>query len=96
MAIRSRSRSTRIFQDEPVTSPGSGNTKPDATIGTGNGFELRAERDARGDGRVYHVTFTADDGAATCTGTVQAAVPKSQGRNGTAVDGGPLYDSTAH
>lgn len=83
-----------IFQDEPVQVPGSGSTKPDATIGHGNAFEVRAERDARGDGRVYHVAFTADDGAVSCTGVVHAAVALRQGRNGGAVDGGPLYDST--
>ena len=85
---------TSIFQDEPVHSPGSGNTGPDGTgVGTATP-SVRAERDGGGDGRVYHITFTAtDSGGASCTGVVTVGVPKSQG-SGPPVDEGPLYDST--
>jgi len=84
-----------IFQDEPVNGRGDGSFRPDAVIGHGDRFELRAERDGRGNGRVYHVDFAASDGVASCTGSVQVAVPASQGRGGDAVDDGPLFDATA-
>jgi CSLREA domain-containing protein len=86
---------TSIFQDEPVNSPGSGNTSPDATgVGTATP-SVRAERDGGGDGRVYHITFTATNGnGASCTGSVTVGVPHDQGHNGGPVDQGSLYDST--
>ena len=88
---------TSVFQDEPVDTPGDldGSTSPDATgIGDATAF-LRAERVAGGNGRVYHVGFTASDGLGqSCVGTVQVAVPSHQGRNGAAVDDGALYDAT--
>ena len=83
-----------IWQDEPVLGPGSGNTAPDGMgIGTNMAW-VRAERMAGGDGRVYHIYFTATDShGATCSGEVQVAVPHN--RNNLPVDGGPLYNSTA-
>lgn len=84
-----------IYQDEPVKGTGSGDTSPDGNgVGTPTA-QVRAERAGNGDGRVYHIAFTADDGnGGTCEGTVLVSVPKSQGKNGAAVDGGVLYDST--
>jgi CSLREA domain-containing protein len=81
---------TRIRQDEPV---GKGNSAPDGKgVGTATA-ELRAEKLGNGDGRVYHVYFTAGDGhGGACTGEVRVSVPHDQARP--AVDGGPLYDST--
>jgi hypothetical protein len=83
-----------IFQDEPVTGIGDGNTSPDATrIGTGTA-SVRAERSGRGNGRVYTVFFRAvNDGGAQCNGSVEVAVPQSRNRD--AVNDGPLFDSTA-
>jgi CSLREA domain-containing protein len=84
---------TRVFQDEPVASPGSGDTSPDATgLGTA-APAVRAERDGGGDGRVYHITFTATAIGGTCTGTVTVGVPHNPGTKGP-VDQGALYDST--
>jgi predicted extracellular nuclease len=86
-----------IFQDEPVDAVGAGDgrTSPDgAGVGTGTA-EVRAERSARGNGRVYHVGFTAtDEHGASCSGTVLVSVPRDQGRNAAAVDDGAMYDST--
>ena len=84
-----------IYQDEAVDAPGSGNTSPDGQgVGTSSA-EVRAERAGNGNGRVYHIFFTADDGhGGSCSGEVLVSVPKSQGANGAAVDDGPLYDST--
>jgi cysteine-rich repeat protein len=88
---------TGVSQDELVkaTGTGSGNTSPDATLSP---LAVRAERDGNpqspGDGRVYHISFTADDGqGGTCSGTVTVCVPHDQGGSSTCVDGGPLYDS---
>lgn len=91
---------TSIFQDEPVNTIGDGNTAPDADgVGTATAH-VRAERTGSkqvpGDGRVYHVGFTATDGAgASCSGTVTVCVPHDQGQGSACIDGGPLYDSTA-
>ncbi|HEX5759821.1 MAG TPA: SBBP repeat-containing protein [Thermoanaerobaculia bacterium] len=83
---------TAIRQDEPPAKKGS----PDAAgVGTATP-RLRAERLGSGDGRVYHVDFTARDGAGgECTGTVRVCVPHDQRPAATCKDGGPLYDSTA-
>ena len=83
-----------IFQDEPVTSP-TGTTCPDG-IGVGTAVaKVRNERiiTPAGDGRVYHIGFTATDGAgASCTGEVQVCVPLKEGE--ACGDQGALFDST--
>jgi hypothetical protein len=83
---------TRIFQDEPV---GRGVHSPDGRgIGTGLA-EVRAERNQNGNGRVYHIRFTAsDDWGGICSGKVTVGVPPDQGGVITPVDDGELYDST--
>jgi hypothetical protein len=84
-----------IYQDEPVDSTGDGSFVPDGQ-GVGDAMAyVRAERDGSGNGRVYHIGFTADDGkGGTCSDTVMVGVPKSQGKKGAPVDDGKLYDST--
>ena len=86
---------TGIRQDEPTQAPGTGHTCPDATgIGTSTA-QLRAERDGHGDGRVYHVAFSAvDTEGASCTGEVTVCVPHDQHKPVGCVDQGPIYDST--
>ena len=86
---------TGITQDEPLNGGGQGNTCPDA-IGVGTATaSLRAEREGGGDGRVYHISFTADDGrGGRCTTTVTVCVPHDQGQGRVCVDQGPLVDST--
>jgi len=86
-----------IFQDEAVDATGSGNTAPDGRI-IGATAEVRSERvggkKAPGDGRVYHIGFTADDGkGGVCSAEVSVGVPHDQ-RGGVPVDGGALFDST--
>ena len=61
---------------------------------------VRAERSgtrrAPGDGRVYHISFDAEDGQdGTCSGTVQVCVPHDGRPDGACVDQGPLFDSTS-
>jgi streptogramin lyase len=82
---------TAIRQDEPLTRTGA----PDAAgIGTSTP-QLRASRQGGGDGRVYRLTFVAEDAAgASCTGTVTVCVPHDQGRGRTCGDGGALFDAT--
>lgn len=84
-----------IFQDEPVNGTGDGNTSPDGKgIGTSSA-EVRAERAGTGNGRFYHIGFTADDGkGGTCAGAVAVSVPKNMGKKGAPVDDGALYNST--
>jgi hypothetical protein len=63
-------------------------------IGTSQA-EVRAERNQSGDGRVYHIYFTAvDPSGGTCSGEVLVDVPPDQGGVIDPIDGGPLYDST--
>jgi CSLREA domain-containing protein len=84
-----------IFQDEPVDAPGDsdGNTAPDASLSP---LQVRAEREGLGNGRVYHINFTASDGhGGSCQATVTVCVPHDQGQGRVCVDGGPLYNSTA-
>lgn len=87
---------TGIFQDEPTNAKGDGNHCPDATgLGTATA-RIRAERSAHGDGRVYHLLFTAGDGqGGTCQGEVKICVPRNQGGQATCVDQGPRFDATA-
>jgi hypothetical protein len=85
-----------IFQDEPVNGRGDGNTSPDGQGLGSSAAQVRAERQGSGNGRVYHIGFTAADGNwGTCLGEVTVGVPKSQGKKWRVpVDEGPLYDST--
>ena len=84
-----------IFQDEPVDNRGDGSFGPDGQgVGTSTAH-VRVERAGSGNGRVYHISFTADNGhGGRCSGVVQVGVPKNRGKKGSPIDGGPLYDST--
>ena len=68
---------TDVVSNEPVNAPGSGNTAPDAQL---DPLAVRAERSGNGSGRIYTISFVADDGqGGTCTGAVQVCVPHDQG-----------------
>lgn len=84
---------TSIFQDEPVGAAGSGNTQPDGQGVGSSTAEVRAERAGKGNGRVYHIGFRAENDFSFCTGEVLVSVPKSKKKS--AVDDGSLYDSTS-
>lgn len=78
---------TGITQDEPIAE----NVDGDG-VGTDTA-QVRAERDGNGDGRVYEISFSADDGnGGMCTGSVNVKVPHDQSGN-VAVDGGQNYNS---
>ena len=79
---------TGISQDEKT-----GKTADASGIGTST-VTLRAERDGNGDGRAYHIFFTADDGKGGITnGAVIVKVPHDQSGK-RSFDQGALYDST--
>jgi hypothetical protein len=81
-----------IFQDEPV---GKEPHTPDGKGREEQQAQVRAERDGKGNGRVYHISFNAADGkGGLCSGKVRVAVHHDQGVGIDAIDGGPLYDST--
>lgn len=77
---------TSIQQDEATNAKGSGNTPVDGQgIGTSTA-QIRSERAGPGDGRVYEIGFTADDGnGGSCDGSVLVGVPHS-GKGKPAVD----------
>ncbi len=88
---------TSITQDEPINTRGDGNTCPDGQIVDGQAL-VRAERTGTpgipGNGRVYAIGFTADDGqGGQCTGTVFVCVPHDMGGSSTCVDDGQRYNS---
>jgi hypothetical protein len=73
-----------ITSNEGTNAPGSGHASPDiqgATFGTDDRqFELRAERSGGGSGRVYTITYEAEDHSGNKTrSSVTVTVPKSQG-----------------
>lgn len=87
---------TSIRQDEPVNDTADGNTRVDGGgLGTGTA-KVRAERSGDpGNGRVYHLGYSARDGhGGTCSGTVKVGVPYDLDSLSEPVDEGPLYDST--
>jgi hypothetical protein len=84
---------TGVTQDEPVNGLGDGDTSPDAVL-QGDKALLRAERSGTGNGRVYRVSFTANDGyGGSCAGAVTVCVPHDR-RPGTCVDDGQRYNAT--
>jgi hypothetical protein len=77
---------TQVRQDENP------NGEIDAKLTDGE-LLLRAERDGGGDGRVYHISFTAtDSGGASCNGQVTVCVPHDRGKL-SCIDQGPVYAS---
>jgi hypothetical protein len=77
---------TGIWQDEAVRTEADGVIDRDQVL-------LRAERDGRNNGRVYHVAFTATyRGGDICRHEILVAVPPD--KDMAAVDDGPLADAT--
>jgi hypothetical protein len=84
---------TGVTQDEPVNAKGDGNTSPDAILQAGVA-SVRTERSGNGDGRVYQISFKAEDGkGGMCAGAVSVGVPHSMKKGTTAVDSGQNYNS---
>ena len=70
-----------VTQDEAVTGPGD-LTSPDARLIDGHPawVRVRAELDTGGNGRVYRISYTVSDGAATCAGTTLVGVVAAKGQ----------------
>ncbi|MDF1780153.1 MAG: putative Ig domain-containing protein, partial [Alcanivoracaceae bacterium] len=82
-----------INQDEPLNENGDGSTEIDAQGVGQSAALLRAERQGGGDGRVYHIGFSATDiSGAQCRGEVRVDVRHN--RKTPAIDGGSLFSST--
>jgi hypothetical protein len=87
---------TGVQQDEP---PALGKRAPDAVVDGTGVAAVRATRLGKGDGRVYRVCFTANDGkpGGAADGVVYISVPHDQGHP-VAIDGGLVigyFNSTA-
>jgi hypothetical protein len=83
-----------ISSNEPANSTGDGNTSPDisgATFGTDDRtFQLRAERKGNGNGRVYTVTYSAQDASGnTAQQIATVTVAHDQGVSDYTVDASP-------
>lgn len=84
---------TGVTQDEPVSGSEVGDSGPDAIL-LGSSADIRAQRIAAGNGRVYRLEFSANDGkGGSCTGTATVQVPNSQKPGQAIVDDGQLYNS---
>jgi len=82
-----------ITQDEPTSGLGKSNKSPDGFILESDTALIRAERDGKGDGRVYEVSFTAEDGnGGMCSNSRLIGVPHDS--NNDPIDSGQIYDST--
>lgn len=69
---------------------GDGNTDPDILLSC-DGVDLRAERSGNGDGRIYTLSWRAEDAAGNAAeGDCHVVVPHDQGGGG-AVDGADAY-----
>jgi hypothetical protein len=84
---------TAITQDEPTNGLGDGDTTPDGFgVGTAQA-QVRAERSGTGNGRVYVISFRADDGkGGSCLGAVKVGVPHD--KKDTPIDDGQRFEST--
>jgi len=84
---------TGVTQDEPVDDVGDGDTCPDAVIVDG-AAQVRHERSARGNGRVYTIWFTADDGqGGTCAGAADVCIPHDGGPGRPCIKDNRVVDS---
>jgi len=85
---------TEVRQDEPADGLGDGDTPCDASIAADSGsVRLRAERAGGGNGRVYHVFFTASNALGSCPGEVTVSVPSDKKPGRGCGDEGPIHPS---
>jgi hypothetical protein len=83
---------TDIIQDEPINGLGNDDQSPDAILTAGDIVQMRSERAENGDGRVYYISFVANDGrGGQCDGVVAVNVPNNQ--IGLAIDSGTYFSS---
>jgi len=83
-----------VTQDEPLNGLGDGDTSPDAIFSDGI-LLVRTERAGGGNGRVYKISFQADDAFGEgCAGTVIVCVPHDR-KDPACIDDGQIFSSTA-
>jgi hypothetical protein len=84
---------TGITQDETTNGLKGKDKSPDGFgVGTDTA-QIRAQKDPKGNGRVYEISFDADDGnGGTCNDSVKVVVPKNKKTD--PVDDGQSFDST--
>jgi hypothetical protein len=63
-----------ITSNEPVNGVGDGDTDPDWIVIDAHHIQLRAERSALGNGRIYTITVTADDGCNPAVSVVKQVI----------------------
>lgn len=82
---------TEVQQDEPTNGLGDGDKSPDAILLP---LQVRSERSGTGDGRVYEISYTLDDGnGGSCDGSITIGVPHSVKKS--VVDSIFRFDSTS-
>ena len=87
-------RAERMGKSWKEPKSGKGSVKSPSSGKSGKSSSSSKSDKGGGNGRVYHITFTATDSLGlTCTGTVLVGVPHDQS-GPAAVDDGALYDST--
>ena len=71
-----------VQQDEPVSRAGGKQSGSDAQLPGGaaatNQVQVRAERIASGNGRVYRIAYTVSDGTAGCSGVAHVSVARNK------------------
>ena len=73
-------RVVRVTVDEPADGRGDGRSRPDVEIGCGR-LRVRAERQGRGDGRIYRVDLqTTGPFGGTDSAQCEVAVPRNRGQ----------------
>lgn len=85
---------TSVSSDEPeeVKGNGDGKTFDDIVFEDSQTVQLRAERQGKGNGRVYTINFEVTDGSDnTATGSFKVWVPHDQKPGSIAFDDGPAY-----
>jgi hypothetical protein len=71
-----------VTSNEAQSGQGNGDQSPDWIITDANHLQLRAERNGKGDGRIYTITITATDSYGnTATATTMVVVPKNSSQN---------------
>ena len=93
-ALRAQQAAVDVTNHNIANANTPGYSRQIAVLQEGGKVLLRAERAGTGNGRVYHVTFMADDGSGgQCTGVVTVCAPHDQGEGNACIDDGQQYNS---
>lgn len=81
----------QVRQYEPTSALWKGDAGPDTTGLNTDSTLLKAERNPKGNGRVYNVWYRAHDGKAKSFGYVAVTVPHDLGKGRQAINDGQFY-----